>query len=168
MLRQYLSFRLRRHINQLVPLKHRAIEVAATIIVLHPANRCGSASSGEGGDNGSQGQRFPGSRGRRGGAVAAACCWVVAACCWAYAACCWAAAPSAYAALPTTTAVLRLVRRRTPRIAWASGTSCSNSGGTIGSSMKRYIGEEHQNESKGCYGNFICGFHLLPPDGDSG
>jgi hypothetical protein len=59
------SFRLRRHINQLVALKSRFIEVAAAVIVLHPADRCGDATLGESDNHGAQRQRFPGSRRRR-------------------------------------------------------------------------------------------------------
>ena len=137
-------FRLRRHIHQGVPLKHRAIEVPAAEVVLHAADWCGDATPGEGRNDGAEWQFCPGGcsrgSGRRGSGLllgsgslllgGAACCWATAVCCWAAAACCWAAAAAcwdlaiwassiAWTSAPATTAV----RRRTPRTACASGTS---------------------------------------------
>ena len=60
------SFRLRRHIHELVPLKHCTVEVPAAVVVRLSADRCGDATRGEGGNHGAQRQRFPGGRRRSG------------------------------------------------------------------------------------------------------
>ena len=154
-----LSFRLRRHVHQGVPLKHRAIEVPAAVVVLHAADRGGDATCGKGGHDSAQRQRRPGGGRRRSGtrcgglllgqrrpaagprrpaagrrrpaawrrrpaagprpsAAGPAAIW---------------AASAAWTEAPTMTAH---VRRRTPRIACASGTSCTGRSGTSAMSIK--------------------------------
>ena len=144
-----LSFRLRRHIHQLVPLKHRAVEVTAAVVVRLSADRCGDATWGRGGNHGAQRQRCPGGcrrQGRRcsslllssgslllgGGSFLSA------------AAACAEPRPSAVGPGPSGPNPPRglwplprsAVRRRVPRIACASGTSCTGRSGTSAMSIK--------------------------------
>lgn len=56
--------RLCSHIHQLVTLKHRAIEVSATVVVFHPTHRRGGTISGQAGNHGAQRQGLAASRWR--------------------------------------------------------------------------------------------------------
>src|SRR5262245_23403206 len=60
-----LSLRIHRHVDQGVLLKHRAIEVAAAVLVFHAANRRRHASCGKSRHDGAQRQWLTGDCGRR-------------------------------------------------------------------------------------------------------
>jgi len=66
-IRFHASLWFGRHVHQVVPLKHCAIVVTAAVIVLHVADRFGSATRGEGGNDSAKRQRFPGGCRRRRG-----------------------------------------------------------------------------------------------------